>query len=312
MRLIAVPALLCLTLAAEMSVARAADDVIINGLHCNQFCQSWLGVGGKPHEPSSFAAPLQARREVRPALDLPSVQARRAEPVVITSLSQPSRATTSDLASSFPSSLENASRDPLYRIGTMPKAPATRQRAVLTASREVAPMAIEAPAPRSAPDIPSRTVPFVSAPPAIIHTEPASVSVGRAPDADPGVENKPLPAAHSHEHGTFLQREASYEVGEPLPAPDDERSAPQQRAVRRTAPSHSDLRMEPGLTTLPRLDDVVAVHGTIMIETPEDKALARRQMADLIKATTRPKQFKDGFIGQPSTEADANKADSHN
>jgi hypothetical protein len=41
----ALRAVACVTSILSLMVPAFADDIIYNGLHCNSFCQSWMGVG---------------------------------------------------------------------------------------------------------------------------------------------------------------------------------------------------------------------------------------------------------------------------
>lgn len=301
MRSIVFPAVLILTSALSISAALAADDVMVNGLHCNQLCQAWLGVNGTSGGQPPTAARRSALSEITPAIALPRVQARRS-PVVVVSLAPPlSREPTSSVVQSF----ATAALRPAYRqVATQP-APTKRPSAVLTASREFAPAENHAPPPNLTPAPTVRIVPLASAPSTAARAARAAASLDVS-DADGAAGNGSRTVTQlSPVNGAIPRREASYETSDPMS--DDARPDPRSKTVQRTAPMRSSLRMEPGLTTLPRLDDVVAVHGTIMIETAEDKALAKRQMADLIKATTRPKQFNTGFIGQPEIGSDASK-----
>ena len=62
------------------------------------------------------------------------------------------------------------------------------------------------------------------------------------------------------------------------------------RAVKSSA---SDVDMAPGLKGLPKLSELVAVRGTIMIESPNERALGEKLRAQLLRSTTRPKAAAD-------------------
>ena len=246
MRLLTYSAILSLSACALALPAHAEDDIIVNGLHCNNACQSWLGVGGAAAQPGPLRVATPLRTPLLPAPKV-HIASREVEPEL--------RRSSAPVAVQMPAhggGERSASRAP-----SMPSSVSLIPGDRLTVAPPVIPDAFtQAPARRhSAPGPhPSEQVTFT----------PASQD-DSAPDRldTPPSGNNNIGPAHYPKH--------------------------------RPTSENADLRLERGLTTLPRLSDVVAVHGTIMVETAEDRAFERREMARLVKETTRPKEFRTGF-----------------
>ena len=256
MRLLTCSVLACLSASAIALPARAADDVIINGLHCNTLCQSWLGVRGE-------TAGLEARAEPKPVL--------RAEPLLPPTLVR--LAPSAEPAIPRLPRIRTALREEPTTANLPLRVPTTDRRAIqpATMSLSVAPKSTTGGRRPAAPPLVS--LPTIDVSPPRTGAPAPRVSIERSSTTPSGQDGEPagLESGISDSVQTSLPRR----VG--------------RRVVSATA------GMEPGLTTLPRLDDVVAVHGTIMIETAEERAANRRNMAELVKSTTRPKQFRTGF-----------------
>ena len=269
MRLLTCSVLACLSTFVVLP-ARAADDVIINGLHCNTLCQSWIGVGGE-------AARSEARTEPKPVMKTEPL--RLPAPVRLAAPTEPAPPTVPRV--------RTALREEMTTANLPLRAPTTDRGPIQSVTL----------VPSAAPK--STTGARRPAAPPLVSLPPIDVSSPRIGAPAPNIPSERANTKPSGQDGEPAGFEGGYS--------DALQTNPPRRAGRRVAPATAG--MEPGLTTLPRLDDVVAVHGTIMIETVEERAANRRNMAELVKATTRPKQFRTGFadplptMPRPSNQA---------
>ena len=254
MRSFAYSAALCLSAAALALPAQAADDIMVNGQHCNSLCQSWLGVRGTSAVPpvGTDASPVS------------QIEQRAIEPMPL------HLAVTRPKPAAPARQLRTAARE-VGSPSDLSPVSAIERRDDVRSSASLQPLLPASPLPLKMPEA---ALPSIKAP----RLSRANASPRLSPAPTNAVQPQPLDVVpDAREDATF-----------------DDGTLP-KILIKRHLRARAEASMEPGLKTLPHLNELVAVHGTIMIETAEERAIARRNMAELVKATTRPKEFRTGF-----------------